>query len=563
MLTRRSLSIGAVGSAIALSLIPAGLLSPGALFNWGGLPQFWAFWLASLTPDLSSEFIGVIGRAMGVTFAYAVCGTALSVGLGFLGGVVASETWWRTVLPPARQSGGRLMWVGIRGLLAFPRAIHELIWGLFFLTILGLDPLVAVVAIAIPFSAIVAKVFSEILDETPQEPLHALINSGVAPATAWLYGLLPQAFPNLLSYASYRFECSLRSAAVLGVIGAGGLGYEILLSLQSLRYHQLWTGFYALIVLNGTVDLWSAWMRWRMGFTNRLDLNAVPSIQATTLQPSPDWTVRLSWVGILLAIPLSFVMLDIDWGRLWSPRTYRLLAEVLAAAAPQLSHWQMLPDLLRLSGLTLAMSILAIAIAAIGGILFSFPAARTPFSPATVRRDRQASQRTFRSAPPPWQADLRFGVSRLMLLVSRAIPAPIWALVFLFILFPGILPGALALGIHNFGILGRLMAEVNENLDDRPSQSLWALGASPSQVILYSTLPQNLGRFWAYICYRWEVCLRETVIVGLVGADGLGRLLSEQLSSFDYGGLTLTLGCFVLLTFVVDLASHQLRSAGR
>ena len=107
------------------------------------------------------------------------------------------------------------------------------------------------------------------------------------------------------------------------------------------------------------------------------------------------------------------------------------------------------------------------------------------------------------------------------------------------------------------------MAEVNENVDDRPVRSLHALGASAPQVILYGVLPQNLGKFLAYILYRWEVCLRETAIVGFVGAGGLGRLMTEQLSSFDYGGLTLTLGCFVLLTFLVDFVSQQMRSAIR
>jgi phosphonate transport system permease protein len=131
--------------------------------------------------------------------------------------------------------------------------------------------------------------------------------------------------------------------------------------------------------------------------------------------------------------------------------------------------------------------------------------------------------------------------------------------VFLFVMFPGILPGALALGVHNFGILGRLMAEVNENLDDRPVRALRALGASSGQMIGYGILPQNLPRFLAYMLYRWEVCLRETVIVGLVGAGGLGRLLTEQISSFDYGGVVITLGAFVVLTFGVDLISSRMR----
>ncbi|WP_293112642.1 hypothetical protein [Moorena sp. SIO4G3] len=74
----------------------------------------------------------------------------------------------------------------------------------------------------------------------------ALLNSGVSPLTALLYSLIPQAFLNLLSYTVYRFDCAIRSATVLGIIGAGGLGYQMFLSLQSLRYEQLWTFFYVL-----------------------------------------------------------------------------------------------------------------------------------------------------------------------------------------------------------------------------------------------------------------------------------------------------------------------------
>ncbi|MBD0334604.1 MAG: ABC transporter permease subunit [Cyanobacteria bacterium Co-bin13] len=552
--------------AIAASLYIAGVGRADVdLFNWGGLGQAGQFFRASLAPDLSPEFLAIIARAALVTLAYAVCGTTLSVLLGFVGGLLAAEVWWLTLFP---RRGGALAWLTVRGLLAVPRAIHELLWGLFLINILGLDPLVAVLAIAIPFGAIVAKVFSEILDETPRAPLHALINSGVGPGSALLYGLLPLALPNLLSYTFYRFECSLRSAAVLGIIGAGGLGYEIFLSLQSLRYEQLWTGFYALILLNGVVDAWSALVRRRMGFTSRLDLNlkrrqsaseqAVPGAGLRPSSPSTDRFLQLSSWGAALAIPLCFALLRIDWSQLWAARTRRLWAEMLAAATPALPTGSEISELLRLAGLTLAMSVLAIAIAGLGGLLFSFPAAHNFFMPGGLLRPVGEQRQSW-----PWLAGLALGGSRIALLVSRAIPAPIWALVFLFILFPGILPGALALAMHNFGILGRLMAEVNENLDDRPVRALRALGAGGGQVALYGILPQNLTRFLAYILYRWEVCMRETVIVGLVGAGGLGRLLTEQVSSFDYARLTVTLAVFVLLTFLVDGISQRMRQAMR
>ena len=559
-------TISTLGVLIALGLAAyqAGLGRPGVdLINWGGWPQLREFLAASLRPDLSPEFVALMGRAALVTLAYAVLGTALSIGLGLVGGLLSSAVWWQTLFPQNKWGVRQSLWLGARGLLAFPRAIHELIWGLVLIQVLGLNPLVGVLAIAIPFGAIVAKVFSEILDETPPEPLHALLNAGTPPLIALIYGLLPQALPNLLSYTFYRFECSLRASAVLGIIGAGGIGYEIFLSLQSLRYEQLWTGFYALIVLNGAVDAWSALVRRRMGFTSRLDINRQPGrkpggrARLAAQTPRQDGFLRLSWIGAALAVPLSWWWLRLDIAVLWSARTQRLLDELLSTGWPPLPTGAEIVNLVQLAWLTVAMSMVAIALAGLFGILISLPAAQNVVLPGGLLHPiGQRGQR-------PWAEYAVLGLSRLVLLVSRAIPAPIWALVLLFVLFPGVLPGALSLALHNFGILGRLMAEVNENLDDRPVRALTSLGAGPGAVVAYGILPQNLGRFLAYILYRWEVCLRETVIVGLVGAGGLGRLLTEQISGFDYQGVMVTLAVFVALTFGVDAVSQRLRGVLR
>jgi phosphonate transport system permease protein len=143
--------------------------------------------------------------------------------------------------------------------------------------------------------------------------------------------------------------------------------------------------------------------------------------------------------------------------------------------------------------------------------------------------------------------------------VSRALSEGIWALLVLFVLFPGILPGAIALGMYNLGVVGRLMAEVTENADARPLVALKGQGASNAQIFFYGVLPQTLSKNLAYVLYRWEVCVRATVVVGLVGAGGLGRVLGEQLSSFDYSSVLTSLLFFVGLTFLVDMVSALAR----
>lgn len=557
------------------------------LVNLGGLPQLGQFFRASVHPDLSPDFLLLTWNASLVTLAFAVCGTFLSVILGLLGGVLISEVWWQSVFP--HQTKGRSMQSsspfgvigqGLRAILSVPRAIHELIWGLFFVNLFGLDPLVGIVAIVVPYSAIVSKVFSEILDETPRDSLNALLNSGVPPLSAFFYSLLPQAALDLISYSFYRFECSLRSAAVLGIIGAGGLGYQIMLSLQSLRYEQLWTLFYALIFLHSLVDLTSALLRHRLGSPTRLDLNLRRRVNLSSAQSPPQvgdlggnaalrtpsrfllqfyWqhSLTLAGLGAIVLIPFCFWYVGADYSKLWSFRTLTLLEEVGRSIFPPNLQLAQFPQLFRLCLETIAMSILAITLAGLGGVLLSFPSARNIFLPGGLL------QPTKSGGIAQGLSWLLLIASRMLLLLFRSIPAPIWALVCLFVLFPGILPGAFALGLHNWGILGRLMAEVNENLDQRPIVALKAQGTPAASLFLYGMLPLTFTRFLAYILYRWEVCTRETVIVGLVGAGGLGRLVSEQLSSFNYSSLIVTLGCFVLITFAVDWISRTARRSLR
>ncbi len=474
--------------------------------------------------------------------------------------------WWEAVIPrhlsPGLARAARGPWLFIRGFLAALRAIHELIWGLIFVNIFGLDPLTAVLAIALPFGAVIGKVFSEILDETPREPFTALRNSGVAPLQAFAYTLLPQALPDLIAYSFYRFECAIRAAAVLGIIGAGGLGFEIFLSLQTLKYNEIWTLLFALFALNALADFWSGALRRRIGKGVTCSTGECAEFDVQeNLQTAPDArqdpVVRGSLLAGALLVPFSFWFVKADFGLLLSLRTFRNLADFWEAFSHPTFNAIPLETWVTRSLETLAMSLLAVAAAAVLGLALAFPAANNFLLPGGLfTKPNASSLRKF------WGWTVLLG-SRFFLLVARSIPPPIWALLFLFIIFPGILPGAMALGLYTLGVLGRLMAEVIENLDSRPLEALRSGGANAGQVFSYGVLPMTTPRYLGYLLYRWEENIRATVVVGLVGAGGLGILLREQLSSFDFGGVALTLGAFVILTFAVDMISAQVRKSFR
>ena len=195
---------------------------------------------------------------------------------------------------------------------------------------------------------------------------------------------------------------------------------------------------------------------------------------------------------------------------------------------------------------TLAMSILAMAIAGIGAFLTMVWAARN------------VSNGDLGGVPSRF-GQVMYYLVRANYVVSRAVPELVWAMIIVFFLSPGILPGALALGFHNLGIVGRLTAEVIENLDPSSSVSLRSAGASNSQILMYGIMPQAMPHFITYLLYRWEVVIRTTVVVGFVSAGGLGREFILRLNWFHYTDVTLILIWYLLMVIGVDLLSSWLR----
>jgi phosphonate transport system permease protein len=512
----------ALAWGVALAWSVAGLLAGGAgIVNVDGLPSFGEFWAYAVRPETSSAFLGETADATLTTLAFGVLATVLSVLLGLGFAPLMSETAWApTSASAASRALRRCGLLLARATATLPRGVHEAVWGLLLVAVLGRDPLVGVLAIAIPFGAITAKVFSELLDEADHGPYDLLRAAGAPPATAFLYGLGPTLLAPATSYAFYRFECSIRSAVILGMVGAGGLGLQLSLSFQGAQHAQTWTSLYALILLAAVIDRWGAWLR--RGRSPR------------------RW--QLSGGAGLVLVAGSVWHLAPDPSRWFSGRTVDLLTRLVNDLVPPRLPSGGWPVLVERTVETLQMSIVAISLAAVLGVAVALVAARGAGSPARVVLG--------------WAA-------RQLLLVTRAVPPPVWALLVLFVVFPGALPGALALGIYTFGILGRLFAEVVEELDQRPRDALTALGASPLGSFAYASVPTAAGQMIAYALYRWEVTARETVVVGVVGAGGLGRLLEQQRASFDYPAMTTTVLALIVVCLVVDLLSLGVRTALR
>jgi phosphonate transport system permease protein len=253
--SRRVLTL-ILAAALTWSLLNVGW-SDGVL-HAGGLAALREMGGALLTPDLSGEVLGKLIGSVWRTLAYAFAGLSLALVIGFPLGLIASGV--------LRSDGGArdpFRWAA-RLLLAFLRSVHELVWAWLFVAAVGLFPMAAVLALALPYSGILGRVFAELFQDVPHGPLRALRSAGASETQVFWHGRLPFVLSDALSYTFYRLECGIRSATVLSFVGLGGLGFHIQIALADLAYARAWTFVLGLIVMIVLVEAWSSAIRRRV-----------------------------------------------------------------------------------------------------------------------------------------------------------------------------------------------------------------------------------------------------------------------------------------------------------
>jgi phosphonate transport system permease protein len=282
---RRPLPIGprgrlllafAVAGALAYSAL--GLSLSGLLPATGAANQLGDFFGAALRPAVDYQadwvpagappFLQTVARAMLETLLLAAAAMSLALLMAIPLALWTSESLWQRQQRAAdgrasRHPVGRMLLPTLRVFIAGMRSVHELLWAVVLLAAFGDHDFLAVLAIAIPFSGTLAKVFSEMLDEAPTDSSAALAEAGSTSTLCFVFGRLPRALPDMTAYTFYRFECAVRSSAVMGFFGFPTIGYYLKLSYENLHYREVWTWLYALIALVLIFEAWSARLRRR------------------------------------------------------------------------------------------------------------------------------------------------------------------------------------------------------------------------------------------------------------------------------------------------------------
>ncbi len=244
--------LGACALAAAASFAYLGV-DFGVLFGADSRQQMGQFARGFFPPDTTPEFLRRTLRGAAETIAMSALGTLLAALAGALLALPASGRWGRWLRLPARL------------VLNVLRSIPELVWAVFMVLAAGLGPFAGCLALAVHTAGVLGRLFAETLENAPPEPGRALRDAGSGATLAFLYGTLPVVLPQFTSYALYRWEYNIRMAAVLGLVGAGGLGQMLYVALSVFKTQEAATLLLTMIAIVGMVDLLSAWLRRYLG----------------------------------------------------------------------------------------------------------------------------------------------------------------------------------------------------------------------------------------------------------------------------------------------------------
>jgi len=252
-----------------------------------------------------------------------------------------------------------------------------------------------------------------------------------------------------------------------------------------------------------------------------------------------------------LVTVLSIRGLDLDLSLLLSTDGLRqILSYFYDLYPPDLSE-SFLREALKASIETLAISIMGTFFAIIIAIVFTPFAIRTLALGDGLSSEQNAKGGRFRGS-------IVF-ISRMTMNLLRSIPELLWAIIFILVVGLGPFAGVLALALHTGGVLGKLYADVLENVDPGPVESISATGAGRMKILFYGILPQALPQCLSYTLYRWEMNIREAAILGFVGAGGIGLLFYKSISLFHTDRVfTLIVVVFIMVN-LVDYLSLYLR----
>ena len=267
-------------------------------------------------------------------------------------------------------------------------------------------------------------------------------------------------------------------------------------------------------------------------------------------RPDRDPAAKGRATGLLVAVVVMWPMLVLAEFKPWAlfdAGHLQVMLGFLSGFLPPAASSEFLGLLLKATIETLAM--------ATAGVALSFAIA----APLSLAMTHALSVSRIGPGPGRWRGEALRQAARTLLTLLRAVPEIVWALIFVRALGLGPAAGVLALAITYGGMLGKVYAEILESSDTRPARALLEAGSGRLPALFYGLIPGAAQELASYTVYRWECAVRASVVMGFVGAGGLGQLMDQSMKMLNGGEAATILGVFLLLVLLADALSAALR----
>lgn len=471
------------------------------------------------------------------TFLIALAGTALAVAMSIPIAFCAA----RNTTP------SKLLYGPARGIIAVTRAIPDLVFAIILVRALGLGALAGALALALNSIGMLGKLYADAIEEVDAASVDALRSVGAGRLQTITTAVFPQTLPTFVGMGLYRLDINVRTSPVLGLVGAGGIGMELQNTLRQLRYDRGLAIVVMIFVLIVVVERVSSSIRASVigndgrrssrltGTVETLDARRRGRRGERIVMP---WTPTRAGQGVALVVlgsllVVSFQQLSISLGDLLTaiPR----LVGVLALMWP--------PDFVtNIDAATsgLVESLMIAVVATFFGVALSLPFA-------------------FLGARTTAYGRFSASLARYGVVGVRGIPELILAIVFVAAVGLGPLAGALALAIGSIGLSAKLMMDALEEVPRTPMQAVASTGASHHQVVASAVVPPVVPGFVGTVLYQLDVNLRGSVILGIVGAGGIGFLLQNSVRQLQYERTAAMLLMIFVVVYGIERLSIWLR----
>jgi phosphonate transport system permease protein len=250
---------------LAIVLLVPALIStefkPWVFFEAENLKVTLKFLADFVPPNTKPDFLKLVAIEAWRTIAIATAGMVLALVLAIPLTLLSTRVLSISALTGRMSTFPFVIRQAIRIMLILMRSIPEIVWALVFVRVVGLGPAAGVLAIALTYAGMLGKIYAEILESGSNESSQALLRNGASRLQTFFYAVLPQNSNELTSYTVYRWECAVRSSAVLGFVGAGGLGQQMDNSMKMFNGSEVATILIAFMILVALADWFSAQLR--------------------------------------------------------------------------------------------------------------------------------------------------------------------------------------------------------------------------------------------------------------------------------------------------------------